>query len=89
MKSICNESFKELQTQLANIETDKNGYLVIKSVNVLLELLTAHSNHMQAYFDSVKGFTIDIHDATAMFSSDEMISRTKNCRLPKLNLAAV
>ena len=33
VKSICAESFKELQKQLANIEKDKNGYVIIKSSN--------------------------------------------------------
>ena len=46
-KSLCTNSFEELKAQLKNLQTDKNGYVIIKSVNVLLELLTANSNNLQ------------------------------------------
>ena len=90
VKYLCKENIEELKKEIERgIKTDKNGYVIINSVNILLALLNANNGDLQNYFDSVKGFTIDINDATALFSSEEVRKFIYNIKLPKLNLAAV
>ena len=90
VKHLCKDNIEELKKEIeSGIKTDENGYIIINSVNILLALLNANNGKVQDYFDSVKGFTINISDAAALFSNDSVRRFIYDTKLPKLNLAAV